>query len=69
MDKPINFDQLLQKNTKNLITLQQRLQEMRREYEMYQRVVEQMKRAVTGKPTTSLCEENLRVTQITDTSA
>ena len=50
MNSKANFDEMLQKQQLNLANLQQRLDEMKEEYQTYQRVLSDMKRGLFYRP-------------------
>ena len=52
MNESIRFDQMLQKQQLNLVKLQQRLNEMKKEYEIYKDVIDKLKSQMT--PTTKI---------------
>ena len=48
MDK-VQFDSMIQKQQLNLIRLQKRLDEMKREYQTYQQMIQQIKNQLTSE--------------------
>ena len=48
MDK-VHFEQMIQKQQLNLIKLQKRLDEMKREYKTYQQMIQQIKNQLTSE--------------------
>ena len=48
MDK-VQFDSMIQKQQLNLIKLQKRLDEMKREYQTYQQMIQQIKNQLTSE--------------------
>ena len=47
MSDKIDFNEMIQKQQLNLIRLQKRLDEMRREYQTYQQVINQLKNQIS----------------------
>ena len=56
MSGKIRFDNMIQKQQLNLLKLQQRLNEMKKEYEMYKDVIEQLKNQI---PSNTLMNKNI----------
>ena len=51
MSSKIDFNDMLHKQQLNLIKLQKRLDEMKREYQTYQQLIEQIKNQISSKNT------------------
>ena len=49
MSDKIDFDQMIQKQQLNLVKLQKRLDEMKKEYMMYQQIINQLKNQINSK--------------------
>ena len=49
MSDKIDFNEMIQKQQLNLIRLQKRLDEMKKEYMMYQQIVNQLKNQIISK--------------------
>ena len=49
MSDKIDFEQMIQKQQLNLVKLQKRLDEMKKEYMMYQKMAEQMRHQINSK--------------------
>ena len=49
MSDKIDFEQMIQKQQLNLVKLQKRLDEMKKEYMMYQQIVNQLKNQINSK--------------------
>ena len=55
MSGKIEFDNMIQKQQLNLLKLQQRLNEMKKEYEMYKDVIDKLKNQI---PSNTLMNKN-----------
>ena len=53
MSEQIDFNEMIQKQQLNLIRLQKRLDEMKKEYMMYQQIVNQLKNQIISKNSVS----------------